>query len=558
MIRDSFEAPYIRLYFGERELTQKVEKFMYTYDEENDDEISLDLRLEDPTDVDKPEFQEKAELSLIWGFIQGETSEVRKIHIRNAAPAYRKEGITITLTCTEKGTTLKQSTERSIYKGDSLIKIAADKAQKHGLTLEIHPPNSQGVPFTLSAKQDESVQDYISRYEAEKIRREHEAYKKKVNDNPNLKALFEKPIVQIPPDQIRKNQEASASRPIDNPFKSIRTAKTILDLYDAYYNIENVKNIPQALLSDMQLLKKLGGRVQGDGGAIIETRDNRLIVRKRNFNQTPYKSYTYRGGTGELIDFVPETKNRSQAAKGTGQGYSGWNGLNKNFYSGTADPANDPSNPPSLTNWLRIMKQWQDIQDRTGGKGDPIVAYRTKPGTDRVIGRDFDPLTGGEVNSQPRPVTKPIPLSIGLKALKEAVGKFQEEKAQKKKDIYSSVYGGNPGGAFTDASNRRSKAELESNPATMQVWGDPKLVVGILITIVNVGKKHSGNYYVVRATHTIDTGMGYITELELRKHGHNIKSSDEHVQARDIKRTVNKVQGPEENKQSTRTLKIKR
>jgi hypothetical protein len=81
--------------------------------------------------------------------------------------------------------------------------------------------------------------------------------------------------------------------------------------------------------------------------------------------------------------------------------------------------------------------------------------------------------------------------------------------------------------------------------------------VGIIVTVLGVGKKHSGNYYVTKSTHVIEKGSGYELELEAAKHGHNIISNEDYIQADQIGRDVNKQVGPEDSGPKGKVPKVK-
>ena len=51
--------------------------------------------------------------------------------------------------------------------------------------------------------------------------------------------------------------------------------------------------------------------------------------------------------------------------------------------------------------------------------------------------------------------------------------------------------------------------------------GNPKLIAGMVIGISGIGKRYSGPYYVVSATHTIDAN-GYRTTFQAKRNARNV------------------------------------
>lgn len=78
-------------------------------------------------------------------------------------------------------------------------------------------------------------------------------------------------------------------------------------------------------------------------------------------------------------------------------------------------------------------------------------------------------------------------------------------------------------GKAENDSQAQAKAEAslkdknkEKITGSFSVPGNPKLVAGVNIELTGVGA-FSGKWHVVSSTHTIDTGSGYVTDVEIRK-----------------------------------------
>jgi phage protein D len=60
------------------------------------------------------------------------------------------------------------------------------------------------------------------------------------------------------------------------------------------------------------------------------------------------------------------------------------------------------------------------------------------------------------------------------------------------------------------------KKNEEKVTGSFSVPGNPKLVAGVNIELSGIGV-FCGKWHVIRSRHTVDTGGGYVTEVEVRK-----------------------------------------
>src|SRR5688572_5356760 len=110
-----YGAPFVRIYYKDKELDHPIERFKYTYDEQEPDECTFTVRSLDPTIPDLPEFQEKVELRITWGYIGGKTKS-RKIYIQDIKPSFEKTGVALEITATDKSIELRKSNSRRLHK----------------------------------------------------------------------------------------------------------------------------------------------------------------------------------------------------------------------------------------------------------------------------------------------------------------------------------------------------------------------------------------------------------------------------------------------------------
>jgi hypothetical protein len=579
--QDGFGAAFFRVFFGDIEFSENCDRLSYIYDEKEDDECEITVRLADPNEADLPQYQEKAELKVVWGFINGETIQ-RIVHIQEAKEHCAKDSVYLILCCTEKGASMKSSSDRAIAR-DGIIGAATDKADKHGLTAYLEIPDD-GI--RLDSLPGETTTQYITRVnrvKAEKMYAEQEKMSPDVQQK-NIRILLKEwrdsshsKEYEVRR-QVMKDYDDGVDINVEQEVKRRLAMKDLARFISDNFHGPLDHNLPQAGKSDKQFLQDIGKRTN-NGTTVVETRDNDLIIKKRNYNQRPYKTYVYGASEGELLEFAPETQNKRKKGSAAAMGFAGWDALNKQFFSGQADPTN-PNNNASLSKALDMIRQGEIIQRQGGGRtiflsrptGQTISSTTIPSGSNLIV--RTDPGTGLQVstfvpNNHLSIVDNSgntgkigVPLVVGVSvddhvsALKKAVDEFRDKIKQKQKDYYSSV-GIDPNAAFNGASNLRSDNELKKHPATFKIWPDPKIEVGIIVTALNVGKKHSGNYYITKSTHVIEKGSGYELELEGAKHGHNIISNEDYVSAEQVGRKVNKLVGPDETGPKSKSIKVK-
>lgn len=78
--------------------------------------------------------------------------------------------------------------------------------------------------------------------------------------------------------------------------------------------------------------------------------------------------------------------------------------------------------------------------------------------------------------------------------------------------------GGNLVGMINKAASNIGRGKKEKKlQATIRVIGNPVLETGQQIDIQNVGKKHSGVWYIHKVSHSIEFGQGYVTDMQLSR-----------------------------------------
>lgn len=510
---------FVRLFYKDRELSARVEYFKYVYSEKDAEEITLDLTFFDPAVTDDDAFQERAELSVIWGYVGGSKSNTRKIYIDNPVWSFSPDGIRLTIEASEKGTTLKNATSKKIYKKKNLPEIVKEKAEEHGLRSFIQVDPIKTIPIPQSISNNQVVKTITP------------------TQTPSAGVLNRKSAIQKVPIKSVVASNSSNSNTVSTPSD--------LEYSETIKKFPEYKNEPQANRSDLQFLKGLAND-HPDGPFIVETRDDTITLKKRDFSKDPDKSYTWKGGTGELLEFNPETKAKKRRGTSSRAGFSGWNPMNKSFFSSQAQKVLDRD--PTYGQFKKLYETLDRMEK--SGKGNEIMWAPQRSGA-------IDPRTGLVKTT---PVYEKIAVRNGVRRndkvvknyygganyrvdntrnvgqiiythtitsykanIKNRMGQMSQQVNKGMNNIQKNLYNpraSNPSAGMSRAANSRKSAELEANPAIATLVGDPTLECGQGITILNVGKKYSGNYHITKVEHTIDS-TGYFTYLDMRRQGHN-------------------------------------
>ena len=223
--------------------------------------------------------------------------------------------------------------------------------------------------------------------------------------------------------------------------------------------------LPQVNETDFDVLKK-ALMVEGTGDFIITTHDDKIIIKPRGLSKESKRTFTYNDGKAPLISFKPQAKDTEK--------------------SEASVESNTSSIDPLTGNPIEEKATSEDKQSESK-LGSKTIHY-TLNGPENitnVLGRGVE--TPEIKNQLTRPVDSPTEAKVAAK----------KEKIE---------------------------ASLKDLTANAVIEGDPNIFSDDIITIANVAKKHSGNWYVFKSVHNI-VGDGYKTTLELGKNAAE-KSND--------------------------------
>lgn len=557
---NGFGAPFVRVFFNDKELSIFVESFEYQYDEEGDDVCKLEIKSESREEPDQIQWHEKTELKIIWGWIQGEISNARKVYIQQITWKFEKEYVSASIEATDKAVSLKYSDSREVHTDTSLPGLAYKMALKHKLKAVLELDGQTPIEFIIPSKPGEYFNEYLIRNNTALVLRGV----KSISGQAGIDSLFKPQQVLITKNISDQISNPKNKKPIDlntltktSEIDSIPRDSSAADTHTRFSvkpgDFRIYDNAPQANKTDAQMLNEYAMK-ENNGPYLVDTRDDEIVIRKRNFNQTPYKQYLYGGDVGDLVEFIPMTKVRSHKQKSGNVGFSNWNPLNKTTFSGNANGADD------LDTTLGVFKDMFRFYSPAikAGAGattsDPMKPKFSIPftGPGSTIANQAEIINNRSDATGVHnlvPIFTPFTIDDKVSALRKTIEGAIESLNNNTYD----ATGTNAVDAWNQANNARRSNELKMNPAQASIYGDPNLKVGLLITVMGISKKFSGNYYIAKATHKIDHS-GYMTSLELCTQGTNLKTSPDHVRS---KGKLNKNIGPTSSKNNAKKLKIK-
>lgn len=117
---------------------------------------------------------------------------------------------------------------------------------------------------------------------------------------------------------------------------------------------------------------------------------------------------------------------------------------------------------------------------------------------------------------------------------------------------------GNAAAQIQNAMSNLGRGKKEKKlQAEIRVVGNPMLECMQQVNILNVGKKHSGVWYITSISHSLEHGQGYICDIQLSKqlpkNGSKGKNSEVHTQAYTVDNDTANPQATSRGKGTTRT-----
>lgn len=497
------EAIQVVVYNLADELILHVEgQFTYKHSQEELDYCEFTVTSGDPSLPDHPDLQEGKAIKVQWGYTGNMTLKPRKVYIMEIKADYSPRGVSLKIKAVDRGIMTKLPKERKAV-SDKVYNIAKDMADANGMELEV----------AIEAAE----------------------------------AMYTKKWLEYP----RRTRYGNTTEAVSGEFYRDAEAPTAVDNFPVQVlkDLSLIYRAPTAGKSDDQVLKDAVASLP-NGPWIIETRDDTLTIKKQNYAQTPFRTYTYKNEDGHLLSFSPETKalTRKSSANQVKQGK--WSREEKE-YEETLHTTEDNKEP----HLGKIMENPTNPSDYDLAKMPRVIDPTL---TDEEYRDEFmSRMASGEISEQyqylqyNRLINEPFGelLAHTPEVKREGIPKYKKinDRNDWRTDYNGEVlenrdntaapfiieqwvpyedYIQEMGGGDLDEAeggkgkNTQDEGLTKKNPATARVLGDPRLISGIVLTFKNVSDKFSGNYYVIEATHDL-SHSGYVVNLKMKRHGIN-------------------------------------
>lgn len=502
-MQDGYGSPYIRCYFGGQEIPYPIENFKYTYAEDDDDNAEINIRLDDRKAPDLKMFQEGAIWTMVWGWIKGPNSHIRTVVSYEVKWQFDSDIMLITIMFHEQGVSLKQRAVKDLHQGGNIVSALHEIGKVHGLKTSIVVPDETGKDKEIPTTDSLSLAcQQLAQFKAKMDSAEIAKFNGS-KDN-NIFQLF-----------VLTGNAVSPTRDpnLTSKFVSEFTFNT---------------GLPQANKTDKMFLDELAKKQPG-GQFILDTTDDKAVLRKRNFGQKPRRLYTWAGGDGELQSFQPESKGTGKDGTSINLQVDGWDKMNKTYFAGDSNVGNEAVLDEEAQKTLaKYRKQRADLDNKV--ENYIIGNFQTT----------IKQSVAADATRNNKLISLPITVLDKKTSLDNTIDYFTN--GGKNKPLNDPTIQ-DPNSALAAAANARQEAELKNNPGYFEAIGDPSLEKGMIVTILGVSKKYSGNYYITHIEHSISGDKEYMIRADIVRQGHNIQTNNSFVSADQTAAELNKYIG---------------
>jgi hypothetical protein len=221
-------------------------------------------------------------------------------------------------------------------------------------------------------------------------------------------------------------------------------------------------------------------KIANRNGFMCFIENKSLIFKKRNLKKSPYKKFTYNDGQGELLEFAPKFRETTEVSAA----------------SEVQTIAVDPT-----TGDVKV----QTSSDNQDSLGKNLNKYSS------------DANFAGE--STGKPIVDSSTYEAGRKVIVTPDASANQATADK----------------------LNLESQMDQHTAQIKTLGDPNWFADTIITVANVDKRNSGNWYVKSVNHDITAQSFYTCTAELGKYG---SSAPNKANAAQSKGNVNSETGP--------------
>lgn len=521
-----FEAISVEIYSGNTLLPYAVSDLVYIYSEDMTDAIRIELSEDNVDMLDDARLQHHQALFIVWGYVGGKKSKKRKVYIVDSTDDVNEQGVKLTLFCYPRAYYLRFIGEEDPV-SDSTPKEYGDKITE---------------PLKVTLQVDETAD------------------------------------VEIEPESFEGGSETGSGSTNTNLGQPESWRQS--QFWKWVGNTLGVSAQANAKKSQWQIFKELVGKTEQDTPVDVVLRDDKLIVKNRDYSKPTTFSWTWKAEGGEVLSFNYSSNNREQLQQATGSKTQTWDEVGQEFIEATSnqipeETSNQNTQPGDVPTHYIIPKSsvatpedWQ-IMNAWVKQGGSLISM-DKDGNVTSLSWDY---SGNDEESVEvvETVVEYIPTIEELEDVNqyrkvEFSGSSSEEIQVNVAyiPIVRSNYGATPDvsnpdngarqferdntrvstpnqrlniavnfsstqivtnptpedeaeSAATRATTDSNRAAADSNNATLKLLGNPLVESGITINIFGVGNKNSGSWYVIRAEHNPSPSSGYITTLTLNR-----------------------------------------
>lgn len=524
-MENGFGSPYVKVYSSAGEITSRITDFSYKYSQEEDDVCQLRVEEKDTNLPDRAEFQEGAILTVVWGYIAKEYKKTRRVKISNIKASYTETTVCLDLLCTDLVSDLKKTSSKKVHKG-TLNDIAKEVADKNGLKFNGIVDTDQGLAIDGTAFHGYARPGFYDQNGNYTIAVDNTAVPRQVH----LRIYDQLP--QANKSDFRLLKEAAAGDP-NGPFEVVGRDGTLS------IQKKNLNQKPIAVYT----------YASGDGLLLSFHPETKNLTRQQSSsnistdlfnpeNKTAYNlnsnSFTNKDPKlGDVTEVPARFSSSGISGSTTGsvsskQVITGPNKKNqvasypdKPLKNNKVVNSDKPQSKVNVdTNSLKYQLEQLDnanIKADANYQLDGADKFNGNYGLDTAYGiihfTDYNTAAPGFYDDHGN-YTVAIDKTAVIVPHGEVVVK-KKQPTDNTKSLPSSEHDIEE--AFAKGSNLQAEAALQKNPAELIVVGNPLLESGKIVTILNVSKKYSGNYYIEECVHSMNFGQAYKTTMKLTK-----------------------------------------
>lgn len=548
---------YKKAFYQGKELPHNIESLSYVYLEGDPDTCDISLRVETEEEMSNPEFQYDSEWVVTWGYAGGDTV-TRKIYLQDKKWTLDKNGRSVVLNFADKSIYLKQIKTKELLNKANVMHLALSAANKSGLHVitETNPvlmPNQND--FDNGNVMIAEREGFLAwNPPPDKQTREQFFYvwtQDDVKDWPNI-------------NPETGNAEIGLSG-IVGPNKKIIKWGGLgdLKLHD---------DIPAAGKNYKQLLDEYAEY----DNLLIDSRDDTLVVKARNFRQAPLKGYHY-SVSGEFFDYNNSTKTRNKLGEAANQMFGAWKSDLKTYIQGNSNPDTELRRAliaaylkksgfkpnqyfleviKKRNRQIQIINKNQKILTEANplnfSEKEPLPELTNEQVLAEIIVKDNGLFNTDQVVSKTRygDLTDPVKSEKGVDNYESpsrniggvgGMGGFSVPIRLRTKPVFGedlmtrfeipgmatdmahAELAADEAEAKKRAEGIRQENELRMNASIGKFMGDPSHVTGKILYLSGISTGYTGNHYIIKSHHMLDKSGGYITTNDFARQGENLK-----------------------------------